>query len=489
MPRGSALFSLQAKLIAAFVVVVLVALVLAGGIFVATRRDEQERQALDHAFAASPAIYGEFIFREIQGLPVETLAEFSSAAADEYDVHLLLVNSTTGEIAFDSNERLTGKELALPQDVDVAANPLLPSRPYVSWRPAADTPGDDLVLVTTGRGGLERFRGFPRRAEPYSLILAVPEGTVTRAWLSLVPSLGIAAAIALPVAVLLALLIARYVTLPLQQLTLASQRMAEGSYDVSVSVDRDDEVGRLAQAFSTMARRVGEAHGQMRALVANVSQDLKTPLTSIIGFAQALRDGGAQDEAEVRRMGAVIHEEAQRLSARLNDLLYLSELESGQTLLQRDEIDLRRLLETAVDRIEPDATARGVRLAVDVPEGVSVSADGAKLERAFENLLDNARKYTPDRGWIRVRATPQNGASGGVAVEVANTADVSPEEVPRLFERFYRRERSRAQAGGASGSGLGLPIARDLIELHGGTLDASARDGEIVFTAKLPGGA
>jgi signal transduction histidine kinase len=278
-------------------------------------------------------------------------------------------------------------------------------------------------------------------------------------------------------------LLAGYISRPLAQLTTASQRVAEGTYDVRVEIHRRDEVGRLAQSFSTMAHRVGETHSQMRALIANVSHDLKTPLTSIQGFAQALRDGGARDDAEARHMGDVIHNEATRLGARLNDLLYLAELESGQSVLQQDEIDLRRLVETSVQRIEDDIKQRGVDLNVELADA-TISGDGAKLERAVENLLDNARKYTPGGGEIDVRMSPN---AQHVTIEIANTArDVTTDELPRLFERFYRRERARGDAGSRSGSGLGLAIARDLVEMHGGALKADLRDGHLAFTMTLP---
>ena len=486
MPAGSVLFSLQSKLIAAFVLVMLVAVVLAGTVFVFVQRGEQEEQALDHVSAASPPIYSAFtsLYSEyIHGLrqgDLETiLVAFVDVAAQEQEVRILLIDRR-GLVIKDSQGDLTGEQITLPREFQVSRTQLRPFRPYVSWRPEGGDPGSDLILISALLGRL----GQIDEAAPYSLVLAVPESTITGAWLGLLPELGIAAAIALPVAVLLAIVVAGYITRPLKQLTVASQRMAEGNFDVEVSVDRRDEVGRLAQAFSTMAVRVGDTQTQMRTLVADVSHDLKTPLTSVLGFARALRDGGAEDEAEVRRLGGVIYDEASRLNTRLNDLLYLSELESGQALLQRDEIDLARLVQGVVARIEAEVASRNVRLSVELAEGVTLSADGGKLERAIENLLDNARKYTSSGGKIRVRTAVR---AGDALIEVANTAPgISPEELPRLFERFYRRDRTRGGEGGSAGSGLGLPIASDLIELHGGTLQASVRDGEIVFEARLP---
>lgn len=477
MSRGNVLVSLQSKLMLAFVAVALVALMLAAGVFVLVRRGEQEQQELDHVIAASPGIYARFYVLQERGADVPLLQEFVDAAAEEFDVRMLLVERGRGTVEADSESGLTGEQLDLPRDLSLTQPGRF--RPYVSWEPESGSPGSGLILVSA-LSARQLPRSFSPEHDRFWLLLAVPKGTVRGAWRGLLPGLAVAAVIALPIAAALAVLISRYITRPLEELTVASQRMAEGVFDVRVSVDRRDEVGRLAQAFSGMAERVGEAQAQMRALVANVSHDLKTPLTSILGFAQALRDGGASD-ADARRMGVVIHEEATRLNNRLSDLLFLSELESGQALLQREEVDLRRLLEGVLARIEPDVASRGVDLRAGTAEGLVVIADGTKLERALENLLDNARKYAPSGSEIRVRSYVQEDRA---CIEVANEApDVSADELPRLFERFYRRGRPR---GGSPGSGLGLPIARDLIELNGGTLEASVSDGEILFTISLP---
>ena len=474
----SIVFSLQSKLILAFVGVVMVALLIAGSIFVFIRRGDQEQHELDQVIAASPAIYAVFsVLEERRATPL-VLEEFVDTAAESFDVRVLLVDRRDALVVADSSESLLGEQLELPDDAMVS-QARRGRRPYVSWEPDKGSPGSDLILVSASVG--RRLSPFtPSPDERYQLLLAVPQGTIRGAWRGLLPAMGVAALIAIPAAILLAIIVARYITRPLQQLTVASQRMAEGTFDVDISIERRDEVGRLAQSFSTMASRVGEAQAEMRGLIASVSHDLKTPLTSILGFAQALRDDGG--DAEARRMGAVIHDEATRLATRLNDLLYLSEIESGQALIERDEIDVRKLVDGILERIS-SGTDPDVKVGVDIAEGLTISADGPKIERAVENLLGNARKYTPPGGEIRVRGTD---AADGAVISVTNSAPgMDADELPRLFERFYRRDRAR---GDSEGSGLGLPIARDLVELHGGTLEASLDGDEITLTIRLPRG-
>jgi signal transduction histidine kinase len=478
-----ALRSLQGKLIVASVVLVVVVLALAGAVFVNIRRGDQRQQELDHVTANSSAIQREFLLRQVRGDSEDSLAGFVEAAADVYDVRALMID-LEGEVIADSAGQLNGERITFDRSlVFEAAAPS--GEPYVTIKPSDESPAGGLVLVTPpqvnilGGGGAGGVIGFPPIR--YSLMLAVSEDSLARAWLNLLPEMGLAAAIALPVAILLAVLIARYITAPLEKLTAASHQMASGSFDVDVAVEREDEIGRLSRAFSTMAQRVGETQTQMRSLVANVSHDMKTPLTSILGFSQALRDE-TEVAADTRRMAGIIHEEAERLNGRLNDLLYLAELESGQVLLQQDDVDLEQLLERATDRIAPHVQRRGISLSVEAAGVSRVRTDAQKLERVIENLLDNARKFTPKGGRISVRA----GAAGSPAwIEIANTAEgIDPEELPHLFERFYRRDNG-AQAGQA-GSGLGLPIARDLAELLGGRLEASLRGDELVMRVELP---
>jgi signal transduction histidine kinase len=480
--------SLQGKLVIASVAMVLIVLALAGFVFVWLNRGDERERKLDHVTANSGAIQNEFLLHLLQGDDAEQLIQFVNSAAATYDVRALMIDQT-GQVVVDSGGDLNGAQLTLEPDTirNRRLNRTGPS--YIAFQPVAGSPGSDLVLIASSRtpfpgGNITIVGGIPYILR-YSLLLAVSEETLTRAWLDLLPALGIAAGIAIPVTMLLAVIVARYITRPLEQLTAASQLMASGTFDVSVSVDRQDEVGRLARAFADMAERVGQAHTKMRTLVGNISHDMKTPLTSIIGFSQALRDEEAAQGSETQRMAAIIHEEAQRLSARLNDLLYLSEIESGQVVLQHDAVDLQTLLRAAIERIQRDAEVRGITISFDAQDA-EVTTDAQKLERIVENLLDNARKFTPDGGTIAVRSGT-DAATAGAWVEVSNTTDdVTTEELPQMFDRFYRRDRSRN--GKQAGSGLGLPIARDLATLLGSTLTASVADGRVTFRLALPEG-
>jgi len=479
--------SLQGKLAATSVVIVVIALALAGAVFVTVRRGDQRQQELDHVSANATAIQGGFLIRQLRGDSEQSLVQYVDDAGDTYDVRAMMID-LDGRVIADSAGELEGSRIELGGSLVSEVTVGQGGAAYVTIRPAEGSPGSDLVLVAPPEIGPIQpgFGLIDLRPIRYSLVLAISEDTLAGAWLGLLPELGLAAAIAVPVAVLLALLIARYITRPLEELTAASLQMASGRFDIQVPVERQDEIGRLGRAFATMAERVGDAQSQMRTLVASVSHDMKTPLTSILGFSQALRDQ-TETPAGTLRMATIIHEEAERLNARLNDLLYLAELESGQVVLHQDEVDLGEVLEKAAERVAQDAARRNITVTVERGDVASIHTDGQKLERAIENLLDNARKFTPDGGQIFVRRGPWD---GGIWLEVANTVDgLEAEELPRLFERFYRRERDRSGDGqrtGQAGSGLGLPITQDLVELLGGRLEASLRDGQLSMRVDLP---
>ena len=471
------LFSFQTKLVLALTSVIVLAILIAGSVFVVRDRDERREAALDRVAAASPAIYQQtfrafLTSQEGAGAFDDSLDELASGQ----DVRILILGPD-GTIIYDTRAQLRGQQLAVPESrfEDI-------QRGFVAWEPPEDFPERNVTLVAAS----SRFTFGPGREIPFRVVLAVESDTIADAWLSVLPGLGLAALVAVPLSALAGMALARQVAHPVLRLTAASEAMARGDFDQRVEVDRDDEIGRLARSFSAMARRVGERDSQMRALLANVSHDLKTPMTSITGYAQSLGDGtaGAND---AERIGNVIREEAEHVNRLLGDLLYLAEIDAGQLLPRREDVSLEALLARCVRRIEAVARGNGIDITTDVdPDALLRGVDAEKLERAFTNVLDNAAKFTPPGGRITVQGAREG--EMGVAltlVEVTNSGTPIPDnDLPQLFERFFRGDRSRRTSGG---SGLGLAIARELIELHAGRISVANGPGSVTVSIRLPG--
>jgi signal transduction histidine kinase len=463
--------NLRVRLSIALAAVIVLALLLAGAAFVVLNRDDREQQALDHLAAVAPQVTLELRAVQRAGATPEQVAELIRQAAREEQVRVLLVDRRN-VVTEDSEGNLEGRTLEPPP-------PGSERSLYRTWT-GRGADGERLVFLYVPQ---PQFVRLPRATgEPLDrIVLAVPEATVARAWRDLLPGLLWAGALALVISLVVAALLARSIARPLAALTRASEEMARGQFDHDIPVRRDDEVGRLAKAFNLMAREVGRSHIQMRALIANVSHDLKTPLTSILGFSQALRDRDVEGADATAETGAIIHEEAERVQSLVDDLLFLSEIESGQVPLLQDPVDLSVLTARSVRRFAPRFEEKGIAVTVDAPDALTVRGDAAKLERILDNLLDNAAKYAPNGAAVTVRAT------GGDAVTVAvhnSGSHIPAEELPRIFERFYRRDRARS--GAPRGSGLGLAIARELAELHGGTLTAASDAEGTTFRLRLP---
>ena len=277
-------------------------------------------------------------------------------------------------------------------------------------------------------------------------------------------------------------LLARSITRPVEQLTLAAAGMAAGEYSQRVTVQTQDEIGRLANAFNEMAaaleRDVGELRRQevlRRELVANVSHDLATPLTAIQGFSEALADGvieGQQQQEETLRL---IAKEVVRLRRLVNGLNQLSRVESPNMSLSLAPLSLAGLVDETLAVLQPELEEKGVQAHNTLtPETPPVLADSDKLTQVLLNLLDNALRYTPKGGSITISATP---AGERLRVSVRDTGSgIAAEDARRIFDRFYRADTSRNTATG--GSGLGLAIVKAIIEAHGGTVGVESTSGK-----------
>ena len=275
---------------------------------------------------------------------------------------------------------------------------------------------------------------------------------------------GVAAAIALAMVQLMS----RGMTSPLRSMERAAASMAAGNVGERVATSSSDEVGRLATAFNLMATELDEVDRQRRELVANVSHELRTPISALRATLENVVDGVvAPDPALLRTMLA----QTERLQRLVAQLLDLSRLESGGTLLHPLRFPVADLLEAVADESalhSPDLT---FRVEVDPPD-LALDGDPERLHQVFANLTDNAARFTPDDGEVVLTARRQGQM---VVFEVLDDGPGIPaESISRVFERFYRTDEARSTHSG--GSGLGLPIARWVVDLHGGRIWAEQRE-------------
>ena len=316
------------------------------------------------------------------------------------------------------------------------------------------------------------------------VVLAQPQSFVaTAAAGDLATRLLEAGGAALIVAILLSLLVSRSLAKPLTQLAAAAEDIAAGNYSRRVSIAGQDEIGMLGSAFNRMAEAVERARKVQRDFLANVSHELKTPLTSLIGFSQALVDGSLVSEAERTRAATIVHEESERVLRMAQELLDLARVEAGSISMHITAVDLGGLLQQELEMIRPRASARSLTLDLNVPADVPpVAADTERLHQVLDNLLDNAVKYAPDRSTVTAAVR----LSGGLVETVlSNPAGDHRPDPDRVFDRFYRADPSRSAAAG--GVGLGLAISRELAAAMKGRLWADfGQSGNLRVHLALP---
>lgn len=290
--------------------------------------------------------------------------------------------------------------------------------------------------------------------------------------------------IALGISMVVAFYLSSAISRPVRAVTQAARRMAAGDYVQEVEVKGSDETAELARDFNMMAERVRAAYEQQRNFVGNVSHELRTPLTSIVGFSQALLEGVSESEEERERSLEIINQESKRMMRLLGDLLLLSQIDAGELMPERRPVDVVKLIDETSDLYSSRAEQEGVAFRLEPPgETFTIWTDADRLERVLTNLLDNAFKYTGTGGAVTLSARRD---AGQAFISVADTGPgIAPELIPRIFDRFYRVEKSRAQKHG--GSGLGLSICKELMESMGGTINVQSVVGQgSSFTAALP---
>jgi signal transduction histidine kinase/arylsulfatase A-like enzyme len=301
-----------------------------------------------------------------------------------------------------------------------------------------------------------------------------------------------AAAVGVLAALILSLLLARWLVAPLEALTRAARRMEQGDLSQTIDVRIGGEIGALAQAFNSTARSLARLERLRQQMVADIAHELRTPLTNVRGYLEAIQDGVVQPDDET--LGIMEHELSQ-LTRLVEDLQELALVEAGQLKLSRGEVDLRELVNLEVRALRPRAEGLGVDLVYRFGANVPIiSADAVRLGQILRNILRNALAHTGPGGRITTRVVADDRS---VLVRIKDTGSgILPEDLPHVFERFYRGDKARARqesglenstGQGHGGYGLGLTICRELVQAHGGQISATSTLGQgTEFTIRLP---
>jgi signal transduction histidine kinase len=359
--------------------------------------------------------------------------------------HLVLLNSR-GIVVADSSRSLLGKDAER------------------SWV------GGPAPIVFDGvRIGSLHVNPLGRRAAEGAFVSAVNQ------------SLLVAASLAGLVALLLTVGLSRRIVAPLQSLTAAALRVEQGDLTQRVPEGGKDEVGNLARAFNSMAGAMAHNEELRRHMVSDAAHELRTPLTNVRGYLEALRDGVLEPDPQTLDS---IFEEARLLERLVDDLQELALAEAGQLRMKRQPVPIEEVAERSASSARPQFIARGLRLDTRIDgELPLVLADAERVGQVLRNLLNNAAAHTPEGGVVTVSVRR---VESFVEVAVTDTGiGIAAKDLPLVFERFYRADRSRARATG--GAGLGLTIAKNIVEAHGGTIKVESQSGQgASFTFTVP---
>ena len=301
-------------------------------------------------------------------------------------------------------------------------------------------------------------------------------------WRSLFLIFIFTAIVILLVAFILSLVTSLYQTRPLKEMAAATRKFAHGEFDARVSTyGRKDEIGELAASFNAMAESLAKSEAQRSEFVAHVSHELKTPMTTIAGFADGILDGTIPPERQ-RDALQTISSETRRLSRLVRRMLDLSRLQSTETVTAQEPFDIGETMARVLVSLETKINDKGLDVEADFPEeALQVWGDPDGITQVGYNLLDNAIKFSQPNGVLKLAVTPQGGK---VLVTVANQGEtIPPEELPLIFDRFHKTDHSRSVD--REGVGLGLYIVKTILNNHKENITVSSRDGQTEFAFTL----
>lgn len=362
---------------------------------------------------------------------------------------------------------------------------------YSGAKPALPFPGRRLLLrstpVTRDADGAAWLYTLDLLPDHTYLVVAIPRPRVsiltvfTEDFLPLILQSGL---IALACSLVIAFLVARWIADPLERVVKAARAMPSAEIE-PVDPHGPQEVQELMRAFNAMVARVRISQQSQRDFVANVSHELKTPLTSIQGFSQAILDGTAGTPDERKQAAQVIYDESARMHRMVLDLLDLARIDAGTAEITMTPVDIAILLNAIVDKFKPQSQAVGVEIVSDLQNNLpKISGDGDRLLQVITNFVDNSLKFTPRGGIVTLHAEV---LKDEILISVTDTGTgISDQAREHIFDRFYQADTAR-KGGKRHGAGLGLAIAREIVLAHGGRISVRSRLGEgTTFEVFLP---
>lgn len=345
---------------------------------------------------------------------------------------------------------------------------------------------DTATIQSALRGKSQMHSGYSSLFEENGLMVAVPmrqSGNITgvvvlfrpesviqtgfhqQEWLLVLAGMG-----AIFMALGFTVVLSKRIAQPLKQMAAATKELGKGNYEMKLPVEGEDEVANLGESINELAKNLNHLETSRKEFLADISHELRTPMSYIRGYSQVLEEGLAQSPDEVQKYLRIINDESKRLEHLVDDLFVLAQADAGMLTVEKQPTKLDEIVRQVVERMQKKAGDKQIQIRLVSPSLPIVFVDPTRMEQVLINLVDNAIRYTPTKGQIIVQSKIEG---KWLEVSVSDTGiGIPKEELPRIWDRLYRVEKSRSRARG--GTGLGLAIVKQIVELHGGEVMAES---------------
>ncbi|WP_409340878.1 ATP-binding protein [Paenibacillus sp. MBLB4367] len=465
MEKRSRLKSVRSRVVWSFVAVIVFIITVLGGLFIATVKQYYYGSAVE-AMRERASVTTAFYNQYVTAIFIQEKARYIFENVSPDELAKIEIIDMNGKLVLDSNGFASG--ITINTD-DVKRALKGESASWVGTDPATH---EKILAISNVLWENDRSIGIIR----FTTSLELVDQAIAR-----VTRLALAAgSIVILLSLAMSLLLARRIVKPIRELTSVAKVMAGGNFNKKAIKRNDDEIGRLADTLNYLSEEITKNDRLKNEFISSVSHELRTPLTSIKGWSETLLSGDLDDRDETKLGLKVITKETERLIGLVEELLDFSKLQAGAVKMVRETVDVNRLASDIGNQFHAGGSRKGLHFRVDTcEENLLITGDGNRLKQVLVNLIDNAIKFTPVSGEVRLETMREESFA---VIRVQDNGDgIAPEDLPHVTDKFYKGSTSRP------GNGLGLSISKELVELHGGTLKVESRLNEgTVVTLSLP---